>query len=146
MRVTFDAIKWQICITLRFSLFHMHQSYKIVIWFIWKIFPYLCCRFRSYYKGREWLLHVSLRIPKWKFNVSVTMGQVFHLASDAVFCFFALFVRHICRLRLETNSTKTLFPCFDIAHCFCEREKKVLQFRHVWWLHVLMCSSREMFQ
>lgn len=119
--VSFDALKWQICIILRFSpSLSYARSYKIVIWFIWKISPYLhavdadhitrgendCYMYRCVAKNGS-LMFLS---PWGKFFIS--------LRSPFSARFYLFSVRHFCRLRLETNSTKTLFPCFDIAHCF----------------------------
>lgn len=122
----------------------IHQSYKIGIWFIWKIFPYLRCRFRSYYKGREWLLHVSLRIPKWKFNVSVTMGQVFHVASYAVFCFLCFVCATYFPITIGNKFYKNTFSLFWYCALFL-RLKNEIQFRHVWWLHVSCVRAERCF-
>lgn len=128
------------------SLTSLHRTYKIAVRFIWKILPYLSCRFDHITKGERMIASCQHRCvsQKWKFNVFVTMGRVFQLASCwsrdrfSVFC-----ARHTCRLRLETNSTKTLFPGSTLRTVYVKKraqkvkqDEKFLQFRHVWRLHV----------
>lgn len=138
------------------SLTSSNQTYKIAVWFIWKILPYLSCRFDHITKGERMIASCQHRcvFRKWKFNVFVTMGRVFQFAS----CwsrdhFSVLCARHTCRLRLETNSIKTLFPCFDIAHCFCKKTSaksqtrwKIFTIQTCLAITCLKCSAREMFQ
>lgn len=104
------------------------QSYKIVIWFIWKTF-------HIWAVDSDHITRRTCEAHKWKFNVFVTMGQVFLFAFVAV-CNFFLF----CADYERTNSTKTLFPCFDTAHRFYKKK-----FRHVWRLHVSYVQAERCF-
>lgn len=128
------------------GLLSIAQCYKIVIWFIWKIIPYSSCRFRSYYKGEN---DCYMRGSKWKFNVFVTMGQVFHLAPFVCRWFFcAATTTTYLPITIEANSTKTLFPCFDIARTVFFSASRSQSRTWVvfgdYMFHVL--ESREMFQ
>lgn len=77
------------------------------------------CRCRSYYKRGERLpTCIDCVAQNGNLMFLSPWGKFFSALSIAV-C-----ATYLPWLRVETNSTKTLFPCFDIAHCLRWNEKQ----------------------
>lgn len=140
------------------SLTSSHRTYKIAVWFIWKILPYLSCRFDHITKGERMIAscqHCCV-CQKWKFNVFVTMGRVFHFAShwsrDRFFCVLCTTYLPIAIGNKFYKNTFSLFryceltPCEKRPNAKSRTRWKIFTIQTCLAITCLMCSAREMFQ
>lgn len=106
------------------------QSYKIVIWFIWKTF-------HIWAVDSDHITRRTCEAHKWKFNVFVTMGQVFLFAFVAVcnfFCFVPITNEQILQkhffpvLILRTDFIKKNSDMFGdyMFHMFKPRDVSIM--------------------
>lgn len=110
------------------------------------------CRCWSYYKRGEWLLHTYRCVAKNGSLMFLSPWGKFFISLRSPFSarFYLFSVRHFCRLRLETNSTKTLFLVLILRTVFCCCKKKWNKYFTIQTCLVITCFSRcvqaEMFQ
>lgn len=123
--VSFDAIKWQICIILQFTPSHFKTVTKSSFVLFGKSF-----HIRAQLDADHITRTCHIVAQKWKFNVFVTTGRVFRIAlpfwccSLACFIFFLLVRDIFAAITIGNKFYKNTFFLVAILRTGrCEREK-----------------------